>query len=203
VLPAKFIVDWFLSWQYEDVYRVNSVLDPMVKHYYVGPEAWEDKTVTEGDVYSDNDDDHYYVRSFNQTGDGLEVSGPHRGEMTDVEVETFEEAVKANRSTLRKWANIGQNLYSMFPAIAQGVESAYWRAMSDSTLDKQSLHPDTVKSQVVENVDELVDSIETPETPDAEEMLQQATDEATDGELSDVTDATPANSRGDDGGEEQ
>jgi hypothetical protein len=202
-LPAKFIVDWFLSWKYEDVYRVNSELDPMVQLYYVGPQAWEEKTVVEGHTYSDDDDDHHYVRTFSETGDGVEVTGPHRGEMTDVEVETFEQAVKANRGTLRKWANIGQNLYSMFPAIAQGVESAYWRAMSDSTLDKQSLHPDKVKSQVVENVDELVDSIETPDTPDAGDMLEQAADGATDGQLSDVTDATPANNPSSDGGEEQ
>jgi hypothetical protein len=189
VIPAKLLVDKLLDWKYEDVYRVNSRLDPMVKHWYVGPVAWEEKTVSDGEVYSDDGGDNYYVRHFEQTKDGIEVTGPHRGELNDVELETFENAVEANRGTLRKWANIGKNLFAKFPAIAASVEQAYWQAMANQSLQDLTNHPDAVRSEVVADVDDMVDSIETPESPDAEELMQQAADEATDGALSDVTGA--------------
>ena len=190
VIPARLVVNYFTQWHSEDVYRVDALKGRLVRHFYVAPAAWDEKTVEDGEVYQD-ESGNYYVRSFEQTSDGLVVTGPHRGKMNDVELETWEQAVKANRGTLRKWANIGQNLYAAIPSIAQSIESAYWERMSNDTLDNTAMHPDVARSQVVENVEEMVDSVELPDEPDAEEMMREAADDVTDGAIEEVEQQPP------------
>lgn len=198
--PAKLTVNYFLDWKYTDVYRVDSLKDPIVAHYYVSPETWENRETLEGHAYSD-ESGNKYVRSVELTDDGIAITGPHRGEKNDVEIETFERAVKANRGTLRQWASIGQNLYSALPSMVQSIESAYWRVMSDDSLQNTAMHPDVVQSQVVEEVEELTDSIETPDEKDLEELIDQQVQEQTGVDPSnlDASDSTDSEGAGKNG----
>jgi hypothetical protein len=107
------------------------------------------------------------------------------GELNDVEVMTERKAIEANRGQLRSWARIGESLYAKLPAIAQAVESAYWRHMADDTLDRTTNHPEEVQSNVVEEVEDLTQSVELPDKPSTEDLAEQKAEDVTGHEMPD------------------
>lgn len=179
---AKKLVDKYFEWTYEDVYAVDGEVFG-IKHYYVSEDLWEDKIVEDGQVYTKPENDKRYVRhfDFDEEDEQIRVEGPWMGESDDVDLMTRKSEIAANRGRLRTWAQIGQGLYSKLPSITGAIESAYWTHMSDDTLERKAKHPHVVQSEVTQDVERLVESIEIPDKgegeADAEEMMEEAVEE--------------------------
>lgn len=168
---------WQPNWEF--VAEVDATEKQILDLWMMTPSTVSDIEMVEGNAYSTRTSGGlcHIVRDFNP--DELTAIGCWMGEKNDVEIMTAREEMKANRGRLRQWAQIGQNLHSKLPSIAQAVESAYWQAMSSDTLDRTANHPDVVRSEVVADVEKLVESIEIPGEnnegePDAEEMMEDA-----------------------------
>jgi len=187
-----------------DVLEVDAYRDGMVHGdpVRVPPEIWDAKEVVDGQPYAaESGAADYFVRKMEWDSDEeqLRVWGVWMGEMSDVEIMTEKEAIRANRGQLRHWARIGQGLYAKLPSMIQAIESAYWRYISDETMDASTTEPDVVRSEVTADVEELVDSIETPEPVTVEDLREGELPEAD--ELADVDDPEDAPDLGGDGGE--
>ena len=174
------------STPFEILIRLNSTHDSILDAWVMHPVRLAKVSVTEGRAAtaSIRGVPVYFVREYNPKT--REAKGTWRGEMNDIELETHVEAMKQNRGKLRRWAQIGQQLYAKFPAIATAVETAYWRAMSDDSIKRKARHPEVIESEVYDSVEMLIDSIELPGEgePDAEEMF----DEAAENEVGDIPD---------------
>ncbi|MFC4551790.1 MULTISPECIES: hypothetical protein [Halorussus] len=179
----------------EDIKNDDGTIDKQLiaEKHKIPKSMWETQlTVTEGKIYWNKIGGYPIVREidYGDDVDGVEVVGPWMGEKTDVEVATSQEAIAANRGQLREWAQAGQQLYAKLPAISQAIESRYWKAMSDDKLDRVAKHSEVVRGSVVEDVEKLTDSLETPDNkdsddgtsePDRENLSEEVADEAIDG----------------------
>jgi len=188
-----------------DVMEVDAYRDGMIHGdpVHIPPEVWDAAEFVDGQPYvAESGAADYFVRKLDWDADEeqLRVWGVWMGEMNDVEVMTEKEAIRANRGQLRHWARVGQGLYSKLPSIVQAVESAYWRYLSDETMDASTTEPDIVRSEVTADVEELVESIETPEPVTAEDLRDGELPEAD--ELADV-DGDDDLEIGDDAGDAQ
>lgn len=192
-LGAWFIVIPMLrlsSTPIEILFVVNAARDTILDFWIMHPVKMSKVDVTEGKAYHQTvyGIPCYFVRNYDS--DSREAEGVWMGESNDIELATAREEIKKNRGRLRHWARIGHQLYASLPAITQAVESSYNKRKSDYSLDKTTTYPDVVKSEVIEDVELLVESIETPEEkensddPDAEEMMEEAVDE----EVGDIPD---------------
>lgn len=191
-VAALTIGSWFIvipmlslhSTPFELLIKVNSTHDSILNAWVMHPVRMAKVSVTEGRAYSDTirGIPVYFVREYDP--DTREAEGTWRGESTDVEIETKKQEIEANRGRLRRWARIGMQLHSKLPSIAQSIESSYWKSMSDDDLARQAKHPDVMQSEVIEDVELLVDSMEKPgerddseSKPDAEEMLEEGVED--------------------------
>lgn len=166
----------------------------------IPPEVWDTAEFVDGQPYAaESGAADYFVRKLDWDAEEeqLRVWGVWMGEMTDVEIMTKKEAIRANRGQLRHWARIGQGLYAKLPSITQAVEAAYWRYMSDETMDATTTEPGIVRGEVTADVEELVDSIETPEPPSVEDMADEEMDVDT-GDLPDPEEMDGGNPAGGD-----
>ncbi|WP_367176130.1 hypothetical protein [Haloarcula rubripromontorii] len=152
-----------------DAYRDGMVHGDPVR---VPPEIWDDAEIVDGQPYpAESGAADYFVRELDWDAENekLQITGVWMGEMSDVEVMSKKEAIRANRGQLRHWARIGQGLYAKIPSLIQAIESGYWQYLSDETMDATTSEPEVVRSQVTADVEELVESIEPPEPPQVEE----------------------------------
>lgn len=173
---AAKIVDWLYSPNWVPVQEIDA--ERMIaRPYAIPPDMWREKTMESGEPFQLRDGSWVVRRLEYDPDTGLTATGADLGELNDVELMTWNKAVQANRGKLRTWARIGQGLYSKLPAIAQAIESAYWRQQADDTLDRTATHPEVVQSNVVEDIEAMTDSIELPDQS-AEEMLEDAAEDA-------------------------
>jgi hypothetical protein len=195
VLDSLGIIDFFVEPDWVDVYEVDSARkvnpqsepDEFIAHYKVGPEAWEHREIQEGDIYH-SDFGHYSARRISLDGFVMKMKGLWAGEISDIELIADRFKIESLRGKFRTWAVIGQNLYFKLPTIAQAIESEYWQAMTNEDLDDSTLHPDIVRTGIVDEIDIFVDSVETPEVDEVDEMIDEITEDAdTDSPDPDIT----------------
>lgn len=163
-LIASRIVTWLVTDDRLVVAEIDAEKDWQLRIYLVSPEAWKDKDVIEGQAYQ-TQDGIWIVRSIEQTKSGISIKGPWMGEKTDTALATAQKEIRANRGQLRQWAQIGQSLYSGFPAIVQSVTASVWRKHSDDIMvaEEGEDMANIVQNEVVQDAQRLVDSIETPD----------------------------------------
>ena len=168
ILSGLGLID-FAEPEWVDLYEVDEARkisdqnapDEAIFHYKVAPEIWAERKIIEGKPYH-SEFGHWTAR-FVEFKDGkLYVSGTWAGECTDVELASDRRKIEALRGEIRDWAVVGQNLYSKMVILAQGIESAYWRAMVNEDLEENTLHPEVIRASVVDELDTFVESIEKP-----------------------------------------
>lgn len=184
VLDSLGIIDFFVEPDWVDVYEVDAARkvnpesepDEYIAHYKVGPKAWEHRDIDEGDIYH-SDFGHYSARQVTLEGFVMKLKGLWAGEISDIDMISDRFKIEAARGKMRTWSVIGQNLYFKLPTIVQAIESEYWQAMTNEDLDDSTLHPDIVRTGIVDEIDIFVDSVETPEADEVEEMIDDITDD--------------------------
>ncbi|QPV64507.1 hypothetical protein I7X12_07815 [Halosimplex litoreum] len=180
ILSGLGLID-FTEPEWVDLYEVDEAReiskqnapDEYLAHYKVAPDIWAEREIVEGKPYRSNFG-HWTAR-FVEFEDGkLYVSGTWAGELTDVELASDRRKIEALRGEIRDWAVVGQNLYSKMVILAQGIESAYWRAMVNEDLEENTLHPEVIRASVVDELDVFVESIEKPgDKQDAQEVVDR------------------------------
>lgn len=168
LIPSWVVASLVVDWLVEDT-RIRVVaLDALTDYYMpwdVPQQAWEEAEIIGGKPYrSDEVPGVIFVRDLRINDGQLEVLAPWEGELNDVEVKSYKEAIEANRGKNREWAEIGQTLYASHKQVVSNIKSEMVRKYADDSME--ALHGEDIKSIVqdssIERASKLADSIETP-----------------------------------------
>jgi hypothetical protein len=191
VLGTLLISSWFIilpmmklnSQRFDLLVKINAEHDQIMDIWLMHPSRTSKIEVEDGSAYQRilRGVSCYFVRDYDSNKKIAE--GVWMGESNDVELMTAREEIRKNRGRLRRWAQIGHQLYSSLPAISQSIESDYWRSMTDDSIDRIAAKPDVVSDSVVSEVEQLVESVERPDEADAEEIAEERVQETVDGNI--------------------
>jgi hypothetical protein len=199
-IPAKAVVDRFLT---NDKVRVNEIdagrggdEDPrkmgVARSWDVPPGIWEDRETIEGAAYL-NFDNEYNVQRLEWDGETLEIWGPWKGEMDDVELETYYHALSETQGRQRFWMQAGKALKMRLPSWLRSMEQSITERVTRMTMDMSTDSLEIYQDEVVEKAQSMTDSVEVPEgyysaefAEEVEEEIENRVDEATGGAMSEI-----------------
>lgn len=188
VLKGSGKIDWLTEPNWVDLYEVDEARptspqtppDEFIAHWKVAPKIFKRKIIEAGLPY-ESDHGHWTAQkvTHDKANNVIRLEGVWAGEYTDVELAGDRWKLEAQRQKTRKWAIVGQNLYHKLIIITEELESAYWRALDNEELDERTLNPDIVRSSVVDEVDQYVESIDVPNDKEHEEEVKKSILEST------------------------
>jgi len=184
-LPADWMYKKHFSPECERLNEVDALRD-INRTHDVPQEVWDEKReVVDGELHINNDGE-YVCRRVEWTGEKLKLWCNWRGEATDTELMTFENALEETQGRQRFWMQVGKTLKAKMPFYLRSLEQSITEKVARKTIEKSTDTLDLYEDEVVENAEITVDSIDVPDgyySDELEEEVDQMLNEDTGGAL--------------------